>query len=70
MKRIYRSTKNKKIAGVCGGIGEIYDIDPTIVRIAAVFLTAATTFWPGIIAYAAAWFIVPEKSDVTGEREV
>ncbi len=37
-KKLYRSTKNSMIAGVCGGLGEYFNIDPTIVRLLAVLL--------------------------------
>ncbi|MCK4944106.1 MAG: PspC domain-containing protein, partial [Candidatus Aminicenantes bacterium] len=49
MKRLYRSQKDKIIAGVCGGIGEYFGIDPVIIRIITVILF----FWggSGIIAY-------------------
>ena len=39
MKKLYLSNTDKKIFGVCGGIAETYDIDPTIVRLAIVFFT-------------------------------
>lgn len=56
-KKLYRSRKDSKIAGVCGGIAEYFDIDPTIVRLLAVF----TIFFGGggIVAYIIAWIIVP-----------
>jgi phage shock protein C len=59
MKRIYRSTTDKKIFGVCGGIGEAYDIDPTLVRIVVVFLCVVTGVLPFIITYVAARLIMP-----------
>lgn len=59
MTRLYRSETDKKIAGVCGGIGELLDVDPTIVRLAALFVALATGIFPFIIAYIAAWWIVP-----------
>ena len=64
MKILYRIKKEKKIAGICAGIGEIYNIDPTIVRIVAVFGTIATAIWPGVVAYAVGWFLIPDKDDV------
>ncbi|MBC8215455.1 MAG: PspC domain-containing protein [Candidatus Marinimicrobia bacterium] len=61
MKRLYRNTKDKKIAGVCAGLGEYFDIDPVIVRL----LFLMSIFWGGgVIAYLIAWFIVPEKTAV------
>jgi phage shock protein C len=62
-KRLLRSTTDRKIAGVCGGLGEYLEIDPTVVRLA----WAVLSIWPGMIvlgvaAYLMAWFIVPEGS--------
>ncbi|MCK4553017.1 PspC domain-containing protein [Candidatus Pacearchaeota archaeon] len=58
-KRLYRSKKERMIAGVCGGIAEYLNTDPTIVRLLWV---VGSFFWGiGIIAYLAAWIIVPEK---------
>jgi phage shock protein C len=67
MKKIYRIKNEKKIAGICAGIGELYSIDPTIVRIVAVFGTVATGIWPGIVAYIAGWFLIPDKQDIGKE---
>lgn len=57
MKKLYRSRKDSKIAGVCGGIAEYFNVDSTIVRLLAVL----TIFFGGggIIAYLIAWLIVP-----------
>jgi phage shock protein C len=64
MKRLYRSESNRKIAGVCGGIGEHLDVDPTIVRLIAVVFTFVTGIIPFIIGYLVAWWIVPTASEV------
>ena len=61
MKKIYLSNTDKKIFGVCGGIAETYDIDPTIVRLVLVFLTLVTFVVPLIITYVVAGFIIPGK---------
>jgi phage shock protein C len=63
MKKLYRSGKNKMFAGVIGGIAEYYDIDIVILRLLWVLITVFTGFFPGIIAYIAAIFIVPKKTD-------
>lgn len=60
MKKLYRSKRDRVIAGVCGGLGEYFDIDPTIVRLLWVFFTIFGIF-PGIIAYIIAWVIIPEE---------
>ena len=61
MKKLYRSQTNKKIAGVCGGIGEMTNADPTIIRIAVVVLGLVTGFIPFFIAYLIAWWLVPVR---------
>ena len=59
-KKLYRSKKERMIAGVCGGIADYFDADPTIVRLiwAGGTLVSAGL---GILAYLVAWIIVPEK---------
>ena len=44
MKKLYRSQRNKKIAGICGGIAEMTDTDPTIIRLIVVVLALVTGF--------------------------
>ncbi|MEX0736954.1 MAG: PspC domain-containing protein, partial [Bacteroidota bacterium] len=46
MRRLYRSQTNKKIAGICGGIGEMLDVDPTLIRLLAIVALFATGFFP------------------------
>ena len=57
-KKLYRNTQNKMIAGVCSGVGEYLNIDPTVIRLiwALIGLTGA-----GLIAYLVAALIIPEK---------
>lgn len=62
--RLYRSVREKKIAGICGGIAEILKIDPTIIRIVALFALILTGFFPIFIAYIIGIFIIPEKPEV------
>jgi len=57
-------TEESKIFGVCGGIGEAYDVDPTTVRIATVFLCIITGGIPLIATYCVAWFLMPKQSAV------
>lgn len=66
-KRLYRSSKNKIIGGVCGGIAEYLKVDPTIVRIVFVALmiipplTLWTRFWVPLVGYVILWVIIPER---------
>ena len=60
-KKLYRSKKDEKIAGVCGGIAEYFGIDATLVRLAwALLVLCAGT---GVLVYIACAFIIPEKPD-------
>lgn len=61
MKRLYRSRSDRKIAGICGGLGEYLEMDPTMIRLIAVFILIFTGFIPMIIAYLFAWMIIPER---------
>jgi phage shock protein C len=61
MRKLYLSKKNRKIFGVCGGIGETYDIDPLAVRLATVFLFLATAIIPVLVTYVLSWLFIPEK---------
>ena len=58
MKSLYKSTTNKMICGVCGGIAEYFNIDPTLVRLAAVALPLFS-FGTPIVAYIVAAIIIP-----------
>lgn len=60
MKRLYRSKKDRKISGVCGGLGEYFNVDPTIIRIIFVVL-ALPGGLPGIIPYVILWVVVPSQ---------
>jgi phage shock protein C len=62
MKRLYRSRKNRVIAGVCGGIAEYLDVDPVLIRIIAVVLL----FVGGgsLIAYILGMIIIPDESKI------
>lgn len=58
IKRLYRSTTNRILGGVCGGIGEYFNIDPTLVRV--LFLVASLGGGFGVVLYIILWIIVPE----------
>jgi phage shock protein C len=57
-RRLTLSANDKKIAGVCGGIAEYFNIDPTLVRVLTVVL--AVLFGSGFLAYLLAWLIMPK----------
>jgi phage shock protein C len=62
MKRLYRSKKDRMLGGVCGGLGEYADIDPTLIR---VFLVILIVFSYGmfLIIYIISWIIIPQAPD-------
>jgi phage shock protein C len=64
MKRLYKSDKDRKIGGVCAGIAEYFDVDPTLVRAGYLLLTILTAILPGIIAYIALLWLMPTKGAV------
>lgn len=59
MKRLYRSGTERILGGVCAGIGEYADVDPTVVRLVWVVLTLLS-LGVGLVAYIIAWIIIPE----------
>lgn len=58
-KKLYRSQTNRKIAGVCGGIGEYLNLDPTVIRLIWVLLVFCAG--TGLLAYLIAALIIPEN---------
>jgi len=62
-KKLYRSVKDRKISGICGGIAESLNIDPTIVRIVVIFALFITGIVPILVAYIVGTLIIPEKPD-------
>ena len=60
MKRLYRSRRNRIIAGVCGGIAEHFDVDPVWIRVLAILFTIVS-MGMGLLAYLLFWILLPEK---------
>jgi phage shock protein C len=59
-RQLRRSRDDRVIAGVCGGLGEYYDVDPVLIRIAALLLVFAGG--AGVILYVIGWIAIPERS--------
>ena len=59
MKKLYKSNRQKMVAGVCGGIAEYFSVDPTLIRLAYVLLTLFTAAFPGLILYIICLLIIP-----------
>ena len=66
-KRLYRSEDDKMLGGVCGGIAEVYDFDPTLIRL----ITIALMF-SGLtpLIYIVAWLIIPSESELKNKNNV
>lgn len=65
-KKLYRSVKDRKISGICGGIAESLSIDPTIVRLVVLFALLITGVIPVLVGYIVGTLIIPEKpNDIT-----
>lgn len=60
MKKLYRSKTDKIIAGILGGLGDRYEVDPTVLRLAFLALTLITGIFPGVVFYLGALLIVPQ----------
>ena len=58
-KKLYRSKSNRKIWGICGGLAEYFDIDPTLLRVLAVVSIFISGL--GLIAYIVMRIVVPER---------
>lgn len=58
-RRLYRSRKDRMLAGVAGGVAEYFNVDPTLIRLLFVIFTLAGG--PGLIAYIILWIVVPEE---------
>jgi phage shock protein C len=61
MKKLYRSRESSMLGGVCGGFGEYFNIDPTIVRL--IFLLLVLASGAGIVIYVIAWIVVPLRPE-------
>ncbi len=60
-RRLYKSDTNRMLSGVCGGIGEYFNIDPTLIRLAWVILSVPTALFGGLVAYIIAAIIIPSR---------
>lgn len=69
-KKLYRSNSNRMIAGVCGGLGKYFSIDPTILRIGVLIVTVATAIVPVIIIYAACALVIPLEPVQPSKEEI
>jgi phage shock protein C len=66
-KRLYRSRQHRVFAGVCGGLGEYFDVDPVFIRVMAAILVLVHGI--GLIAYLIAWIAMPKAPLTTASPE-
>jgi phage shock protein C len=62
-RKLYRSRANRKLAGVCGGLADYFNLDPTLIRV--LFVVLAVLGGSGILIYLAMWIIVPNQPETT-----
>lgn len=67
-RRIYRSDTERVIGGVCGGIGEYFNVDPTWVRV--LFVLSIFAKGLGLLAYLIAWIVIPRRRETAGSEPV
>jgi phage shock protein C len=60
VKRLTRSSYDRMIAGVCGGLAHYFDVDPTLVRVAFVLISLLSAAFPGLLVYGILWLVVPQ----------
>jgi phage shock protein C len=58
-KKLFRSRKSRLLAGVCGGVAEYLNLDPTIIRL--VWVLFSLLFGFGVLAYIVAWILIPSN---------
>ena len=58
-RKLYRSTTNRQLAGVCGGLAEYFNLDVTLIRV--LFVLLAVLGGSGLVIYVAMWIIVPKE---------
>lgn len=63
-KKLMRSRAERKIAGVCAGLAQYFDLDVSLVRILCFFVTLATGVCPGVVTYLLAWIIVSSEPEL------
>lgn len=67
-RRLYRTTDDKLVAGVCGGLARYLNLDPTLVRVVVGLLTLFSLGFPGVIGYIVLIFVMPEQSPALQEQ--
>lgn len=66
MKKLLRSS-NRIIGGVCGGIAEYFDVDPTVVRVAYALLSFLSAAFPGLVLYIILLVLIPDAQQIDNQ---
>lgn len=66
MKKLYRSS-NRILAGVCGGIAEYFDVDPTLIRVVYAVLTLFSAAFPGLLLYIILMILIPNYNQIENQ---
>lgn len=66
VRKLYRSGTERQVGGVCGGIAEYTNTDPTVIRVLFIVLAV---MGPGVLLYPLLWIVVPEAPEPTADRQ-
>ncbi|MBR5443507.1 MAG: PspC domain-containing protein [Paludibacteraceae bacterium] len=66
MKKLYRSS-NRIVAGVCGGIAEYFDVDPTVIRVVYLILSLFSAGFPGLLLYIILMVLIPNYNQIENQ---
>ena len=66
MKKLYRSS-NRIVAGVCGGIAEYFDMDPTLIRVVYLILSLFSAGFPGLLLYIILMVLIPNYNQIENQ---
>jgi phage shock protein C len=64
IKKLYRSDTDKVFAGICGGLGEYFSIDATVLRLGWLLMVIFSGIFPGLVAYGLAIVLIPRKPHI------
>jgi phage shock protein C len=68
-KKLYRSRTNRVFAGVCGGLGEYFSVDATMLRLIWILVVVFTGLVPGVLVYIIAIFVIPPEPLATSQTQ-
>ena len=66
MKKLYRSS-NRIVAGVCGGIAEYFDVDPTVIRVVYLIMSLFSAGFPGLLLYIILMVLIPNYNQIENQ---